>query len=624
MQMETGQISVQTENIFPIIKKFLYSDQEIFLRELISNAIDATSKINTLASKGEFAGDLGDLTIDIILDKEAKTLTIRDRGLGMTEAEVKKYLNQVAFSSAESFLKKYKDDANIIGHFGLGFYSAFMVADKVEVDTLSYKKTAKAVKWECTGNPEYQISKGERSERGTDIILHIADDSVEFLENDRIQSLLDKYSRFLPYPIRFGKRTRTEYEGEGEDRKAVQIEEDNVVNNTDPLWKKKPNKLKDEDYRNFYRELYPMSQEPLFWIHLNIDFPFNLTGVLYFPKLNNSLELQRNKIQLYSNQVYVTDDVKEIVPEFLLLLHGVIDSPDIPLNVSRSYLQSDSNVRKITSYITKKVADKLKQLYKKDAEKFQEKWDDLGTFVKYGMITDEKFYEKAKSFCVVKNTDNEFSLLDEYIEKVKATQTDKYDRTVIIYANNEKEQHSYISSAKSYGYDVVVMNNVVDNHFMQTIETKYDKVTFVRVDSETADKLVQKDEEKESVLSEKQQEKLKEIFESSLGELQGGAIEMRALSPDDHPVMITRPEFMRRMKEMQMMQGMQFGDMPDSHNVVINTNHELIAQKLVAMKSADKKERFSKYLYDLARLNQNMLKGEELSNFIKTSIEFIK
>ena len=624
MQMETGQISVQTENIFPIIKKFLYSDQEIFLRELISNAIDATSKINTLASKGEFAGDLGDLTIDIILDKEAKTLTIRDRGLGMTEAEVKKYLNQVAFSSAESFLKKYKDDANIIGHFGLGFYSAFMVADKVEVDTLSYKKTAKAVKWECTGNPEYQISKGDRSERGTDIILHIADDSVEFLENDRIQSLLDKYSRFLPYPIRFGKRTRTEYEGEGKDRKAVQIEEDNVVNNTDPLWKKKPNKLKDEDYRNFYRELYPMSQEPLFWIHLNIDFPFNLTGVLYFPKLNNSLELQRNKIQLYSNQVYVTDDVKEIVPEFLLLLHGVIDSPDIPLNVSRSYLQSDSNVRKITSYITKKVADKLKQLYKKDAEKFQEKWDDLGTFVKYGMITDEKFYEKAKSFCVVKNTDNEFSLLDEYIEKVKATQTDKYDRTVIIYANNEKEQHSYISSAKSYGYDVVVMNNVVDNHFMQTIETKYDKVTFVRVDSETADKLVQKDEEKESVLSEKQQEKLKEIFETSLGELQGGAIEMRALSPDDHPVMITRPEFMRRMKEMQMMQGMQFGDMPDSHNVVINTNHELIAQKLVAMKSADKKERFSKYLYDLARLNQNMLKGEELSNFIKTSIEFIK
>ena len=622
--METGQISVQTENIFPIIKKFLYSDQEIFLRELISNAIDATSKIKTLHSKGEFVGDLGELTIDIILDADAKTLTIRDRGIGMTEAEVKKYLNQVAFSSAESFLKKYKDEANIIGHFGLGFYSAFMVADKVEVDTLSYKKTAKAVKWECTGNPEYSIGKGERKERGTDIILHISEDSAEFLAKERIQSLLDKYSKFLPFPIRFGKTTRTEYEGEGEDKKAVTVEEDNIVNNTNPLWKKKPNNLKDEDYLNFYRELYPMSQDPLFWIHLNIDFPFNLTGVLYFPKLNNSLEMQRNKIQLYSNQVYVTDDVKEIVPEFLLLLHGVIDSPDIPLNVSRSYLQSDSNVRKITSYITKKVADKLKQLYKKDQENFESKWDDLGTFVKYGMLTDEKFFEKANDFCIVKNTDNEFSLLDDYIEKIKDNQTDKYDRTVVIYANNEKEQHSYITSAKSQGYDVLLMNNIVDNHFMQMLETKKDKVSFVRVDSDTADKLVQKDEEKESVLSEKQQEKIKELFTESLGDLKGGHIELRALSPDDHPVMITRPEFMRRMKEMQMMQGMQMGDLPDSHNVVINTNHELVAQKLTAMKSSDKKERFSKYLYDLARLNQNMLKGEELSAFIKTSIEFIK
>jgi len=622
--METGQISVQTENIFPIIKKFLYSDQEIFLRELISNAIDATSKIKTLSSKGEFKSELGDLTIDIMLDKEAGTLTIRDRGLGMTEAEVKKFLNQVAFSSAESFLKKYKDDANIIGHFGLGFYSAFMVADKVEVDTLSYKKTAKAVRWSCTGNPEYKITKGERSERGTDVILHIAEDSREFLEEPRIQSLLDKYSKFLPFPVRFGKRTRTEYEGEGEDKKAVQVEEDNIVNNTNPLWKKKPNALKDEDYLSFYRELYPMSQDPLFWIHLNIDFPFNLTGILYFPKLNNSLEVQRNKIQLYSNQVYVTDDVKEIVPEFLLLLHGIIDSPDIPLNVSRSYLQSDSNVRKITSYITKKVADKLKQIYKKDQEKFHDKWDDVGTFVKYGMITDEKFYDKAKAFCIVKNTDGEFTLLDEYIEKVKANQTDKYDRTVLIYANNEKEQHSYINSAQSYGYDVLLMNNVVDNHFMQHIEQKYEKLTFVRVDSETADKLVQKEEEKESVLSEKQQDKVKNLFEESLGDMKGGHIELRALSPEDHPVMITRPEFMRRMKEMQMMQGMPMGDLPDSHNVVINTNHELIAQKLTAMKSADKKERFTRYLYDLARLNQNMLKGEELSEFIQTSIEFMK
>jgi len=622
--MEKGQISVQTENIFPIIKKFLYSDQEIFLRELISNAIDATSKMQTLSRRGEVDGDLGDLTLDIILDEANGTLTIRDRGIGMTEAEVKKFLNQVAFSSAESFLKKYKDDANIIGHFGLGFYSAFMVAEKVEVDTLSYKKTAKAVKWECTGNPEYQISSGERKERGTDVILHISDDSKEFLDKSRIQQLLDKYSKFLPFPIRFGKKTRTEYEGEGDDKKAVTVEEDNIINNTDPLWTKKPNKLKDEDYLNLYRELYPMSQDPLFWIHLNIDFPFKLTGILYFPKLNNSLEVQRNKIQLYSNQVYVTDDVKEIVPEFLLLLHGVIDSPDIPLNVSRSYLQSDSNVRKITSYITKKVAEKLKSLHKKDNDKFQDKWDDLGTFVKYGMITDEKFYEKAEDFCLFKNTDGEFSLLNDYIEKLKASQTDKYDRTVIIYANNEKEQHSYISSAKSYGYDVVLMNNVIDNHFMQHLESKKDKLNFVRVDSDTADKLVQKEEEKESVLSEQQQEKLKTMFEKSLGELQGGHIELRPLSPDDHPVMITRPEFMRRMKEMQMMQGMSMGDFPDSHNVIINTNHELIAKKLMSMKSADKKTRFSKYLYDLARLNQNMLKGEELSKFINTSIEFLQ
>ena len=622
--METGQISVQTENIFPIIKKFLYSDQEIFLRELISNAIDATTKIKTLSSKGEFGGELGELTIDIILDKEAKTLTIRDRGIGMSEAEVKKYLNQVAFSSAESFLKKYQDDASIIGHFGLGFYSAFMVADKVEVDTKSYKKTAKSVKWICTGDPEYQIDKGSRKERGTDIILHISDDSVEFLEQQRIQSLLDKYSKFLPVPIRFGKKTRTEYEGEGEDRKAVQVEEDNIVNNPDPLWKKKPNKLKDEDYLSFYRELYPMSQDPLFWIHLNIDFPFNLTGVLYFPKLNNSLEIQRNKIQLYSNQVYVTDDVKEIVPEFLLLLHGVIDSPDIPLNVSRSYLQSDSNVRKITSYITKKVADKLKQLYKKDQEGFESKWDDVGTFVKYGMISDEKFNEKADKFCLFKNSEGEFALVDDYIEKVKATQTDKHERTVLLYANNEQEQHSYIASAKSYGYDVLMMNNVIDNHFMQHLEQKKGSITFVRVDSDTVDKLIQKDEEKASVLSEKEEEKVKNLFTDVLGDLKGGHIEIRPLSTDDNPVVITKPEFMRRMKEMQMMQGMNLGDMPDSHNIIVNANHELIAQKLVAMKSQEKKERFVKYLYDLARLNQNMLKGEEMSSFIKTSIEFLK
>ena len=528
------------------------------------------------------------------------------------------------FLQRNRFLKKYKDDANLIGHFGLGFYSSFMVADKVEVITKSYKKSASSVKWVCTGNPEYEIGKANRKERGTDVILHISDDSSEFLEKERIQRLLEKYSKFLPVEIRFGKKTRTEYEGEGEERKAVEIEEDNIINNTNPLWKRKPNTLKEKDYKGFYSELYPMSQDPLFWIHLNIDYPFNLTGILYFPKLNNSMEIQKNKIQLYSNQVYVTDDVKEIVPEFLLLLHGVIDSPDIPLNVSRSYLQSDSNVRKITSYITKKVAEKLKQLYKKDAKTFEEKWDDIGTFVKYGMISDEKFYDKASDFCLVKNTKGEFSVLDEYIERVKVNQTDKYDRTVLIYANNEKEQHSYIESAQAYGYDVLIFNNVIDNHFLQSLEQKIDKLTFVRVDSDTSDKLVQKEDEQESLMSENEQEKVKTIFTEALGDLKGGTIELRALSGEDHPVLITKPEFMRRMKEMQMVQGMTMNDLPDSHNVVINTNHELVAQKIKGMKSAEKKNRFAKYLYNLARLNQNMLKGEELNEFIKTSIEFLK
>ncbi len=622
--MEKGNISVTADNIFPIIKKFLYSDQEIFLRELISNAIDATTKISTLASKGEYKGELGDLTVDIILDEKAKTLTIRDRGIGMSEAEVKKYLNEVAFSSADSFLKKYKDEANIIGHFGLGFYSAFMVADKVDVISKSHKKSAKAVKWSCKGDPKFQLSDGDRDFRGTDIVLHVSDDSKEFLLKSRIQQLLDKYSKFLPFPIRFGTKTRTEWEGEGEDRKSKEVVEDNIVNNTNPLWKKKPNKLKAEDYKAFYRELYPMSQEPLFWIHLNIDFPFSLTGVLYFPKLNNSMEVQKNKIQLYSNQVYVTDDVKEIVPEFLLLLHGVIDSPDIPLNVSRSYLQSDSNVRKITSYITKKVADKLKSLYKKDKESFEKNWDDVGTFVKYGMLSDQKFYDKADAFCLVKNSDGDFALFDEHIEKVKATQKDKNERIVLIYANNAKEQHSYIESAKAYGYEVLLMNNVIDNHFMQHMESKKSDITFVRVDSDTADKLVQKDEEKASVLSEKEEEKVKTIFTDSLGDMKGGHIELRPLSPEDSPVLITRPEFMRRMKEMQQMQGMGMGEMPDMHNVVINTNHPLISEKLLSKISNEKKGHFAKYLYNLARLNQNMLKGEDMTEFIKTSIEFMK
>jgi len=621
--MEKGKISVQTENIFPIIKKFLYSDQEVFLRELISNAVDATTKLKTLSSKGELKTEIGDTTIEISIDEKKKTLTISDQGIGMSEAEVKKYLNQVAFSSAEDFLKKYKDDANIIGHFGLGFYSAFMVADKVEVITKSYKKSAKAVKWSCKGDPQYKIEEADKKERGTDIVLHIDDDSKEFLDNQRIQALLSKYCKFLPVPIKFGVNTNTRFEGEGEDKVEIIEEEDNIINNPTPLWKKRPNNLKDKHYIDFYKELYPMSPDPMFWIHLNIDFPFNLTGILYFPKLNNSMEMQKNKIQLYSNQVYVTDDVKEIVPEFLTLLHGVIDSPDIPLNVSRSYLQSDSNVRKITSYITKKVADKLNSLFKKDREAYQSKWDDIGVFVKYGMISDDKFYTKGLKFSVLKNTEDEFFTIDEYREKIAKTQTDKHDRNVFLYTNNKDEHHSYIESAKQYSYDVLVLDNIIDNHFMQTLEQKLDKLAFVRVDSDTVDNIVQKDEKKESVLSEKELEKVKTIFTDALGDLQGGQIELKALSPDDQPVLITRPEFMRRMKEMQSFQGANLDMLPDPHSVVVNTNHPLVVEKMMKMRNAEKKAGFANYLHMLAKLNQNMLKGKELAEFTKKSIEFL-
>jgi len=621
--MAKGKISVQTENIFPIIKKFLYSDQEIFLRELVSNAVDATTKFKTLVSKGEAKNELADTTIEIKLDKEAKTLTISDKGIGMDKEEVKKYLNQVAFSSAEEFLEKYKDDASIIGHFGLGFYSAFMVADKVEVITQSYKPDTEAVKWTCEGDPEYTIGKATRDYRGTDVILHINEESAEYLEESKIQGLLDKYCKFLPVLIKFGTKTETTYEGEGEDKKAIENEVENIVNNPDPLWKKTPSSITEEEYKAFYNELYPYSQPPLFWIHLNIDYPFNLTGVLYFPKLINSVELQKNKIQLYSNQVYVTDNVKEIVPEFLTLLHGVIDSPDIPLNVSRSYLQADSNVKKITNYITKKVADKLNSLFKEDREAYQNKLDEIGTFVKYGMLSEDKFNDKAMKFALLKNLDNEFFTFEEYQEKVKDTQKDKYGKTVYLYTNSPKEHHSYIQSVKSYGYDVLEFDNIIDNHFMQHLEQKLTDVTFVRVDSDTPDNLVQKDEKKESVLSDKQVEKVKEIFTTSLGDLNGGHIEAKPLSPTDDPVLITKPEFMRRMKEMQAMQGMDFGGLPDSHNVVINTNHPLIVDKLVKMRSEDKKEEFAQYLHNLAKLNQNMLKGEDMTSFIKKSIELI-
>ncbi len=620
--MQKGTINVQTENIFPIIKKFLYSDQEIFLRELVSNAIDATSKLKTLSSRGEFKGELGDLTIDIILDSDNKTLTIRDRGIGMNNSEVEKYLNQVAFSSAHDFLKKYKDDTNIIGHFGLGFYSAFMVADTVDVITKSYKKS-KAVKWSCNGEPEYTIEDADKKDRGTDIVLHISDDSKEFLEKDRIQGLLDKYGKFLPIPIRFGTKTEYYFEGEGEDRIQKTKEVDNIVNNPKPLWKKKPTGIKDEQYKAFYKELYPMSEEPMFWIHLNIDFPFNLTGILYFPKLGNNLEIQKNKIQLYSNQVYVTDDVKEIVPEFLLLLHGVIDSPDIPLNVSRSYLQSDSNVRKITTYITKKVADKLKQLYKKDEAGFKEKWNDIGVFVKYGMLSDEKFYDKGKNFALLSNTKGEHYLIDEYLEKIANTQTNKYDKKVIVYTHDEKAHHSYIKSAEAKGYDVVVFNHIIDNHFIQHLEQKLENVSFARVDADTIDKLIEKDGEEKSNLDEKQQEKVKSIFTAAVGEQAGLNIELRSLSENDHPVMITKPEFMRRMQEMQAIQGMN-NMFPETYNVVVNSNHSLVSERLLKMRDASKKEDFANYLIMLAKLNQNMLKGEEMSDFISKSLEFMK
>ncbi|MBR9920422.1 MAG: molecular chaperone HtpG [Bacteroidetes bacterium] len=620
--MKKGNISVQTENIFPIIKKFLYSDQEIFLRELVSNAIDATSKLKAMARKGEYKGALGDLTIDVIIDKDAKTLTIRDQGIGMSQEEVMKYLNQVAFSSASDFLEKYKDDINIIGHFGLGFYSAFMVADKVVVETRSCKKGEKAVTWICAGNPEYEIGESDKEIRGTDIILHISEDSSEFLEENRIEELLNKYCKFLPYPIRFGTKKEFVSEGEGEDAEQKEVEVDNIINETEPAWKKQPSDLTDEDYKAFYDKLYPFSPPPLFWIHLNIDYPFNLTGILYFPKLNNGLEVQRNKIQLYSNQVYVTDDVKEIVPEFLTLLHGVIDSPDIPLNVSRSYLQSDSNVRKITGYITKKVADKLHELYKKERESFESKWEDLGVFIKYGMISDEKFHERAIKFALLQNVDGDFTPVEEYKDKVKELQTDKHNKVVFLYTNQPDHHDSFIQSAKQRGYDVLKFDTIIDNHYMQHLEHKLGDVTFVRVDSDTVDNLVQKDEETESVLSEKDQEKVKTYFEKVVSENPGTMVQLKPLSPEDDPVVITRPEFMRRMKEMQAVQGGGM-DLPDSLQVVVNTNHPLVSGKLVRAKSEERREEIASYLYNLALLNQQMLKGSDLTAFVKKSLDML-
>jgi molecular chaperone HtpG len=606
--MIKGNISVQTENIFPIIKKFLYSDQEIFLRELVSNAVDATTKAQTLSKRGEIQGELGSTSIEIKVDKEAKTITISDKGIGLTAEEAQKYLSEVAFSSASEFLEKYKE-GSIIGHFGLGFYSAFMVAREVEVVSKSYKDEP-AVRWTCDGTTEYTISEADKVSRGTDVILHVADDELEWVDDYKIEGLLEKYCKFLPIDIVFG----TEKDGDKDVPK--------IINNPAPSWKKLPSELTDEDYKKFYNELYPLSSPPLFWIHLNIDYPFNLTGILYFPKVANAMDMQKNKVQLYSNQVFVTDDVKEILPEFLTLLHGVIDSPDIPLNVSRSYLQSDREVKKITQYITKKVADKLAELFKKDREDYQAKWNDIGVFVKYGTISDEKFAERSPEFMLMKTVDSQYFTLDEYKDKIKENQTDKNNRLILIYTNNPDAHDAQIQTAKGYGYEVLEMDTVIDNHFMQHIEYKGDNLTFVRVDSETVDNLVQKDDKRESVLSEAEQKTVKTTFESLVGG-PSVSVELKPLSADDQPVQITRNEFMRRMNEMRQFQAMDFGAMPDAINLVVNTNHPLIADKLLKINGLDEQKDFAKYLYDLAQIQQGMLKGADLTAFVKRSLAFV-
>lgn len=629
--IKEGQIGVTTENIFPIIKKFLYSDHEIFLREVISNAVDATQKLKTLADIGEFKGELGDLSIRVSVDKKAKTITVSDRGIGMTADEVDQYINQIALSSANEFLDKYKSDANaIIGHFGLGFYSTFMVSKKVEVITKSYKEGEQAVKWTSEGTPEYKIEAADKADRGTDIVMYIDSENKDFLEKEKIEYLLNKYCKFLPVPIVFGKKQ------DWRDGKYVDTDEDNVINDTNPLWKQKPAGLKDEDYLKFYRELYPMSMdEPLFWIHLNVDYPFHLTGILYFPRIKSNLDLQKNKIQLYCNQVFVTDSVEGIVPEFLTLLHGVIDSPDIPLNVSRSYLQSDSNVKKISNHITKKVADKLEELFKKDRPQYEQKWDSLKLFVQYGMLTEDKFYEKAVNFCLVKNIDDKYFTLDEYKTLIEGAQTDKNGTLVYLYANSKDDQYAHIDAAKSKGYDVLIMDGQLDIHWMGMIEQKFGKTRFVRVDSDTIDHLIQKEEVANVELTDKQKENMTEAVKSLLPTVTKAEfdVDFKALSENDKPVQITQNEFSRRMKEMSAMQpGMAFyGEMPDMFQVVLNVNHPLIKQVINEVENREKDDMKAyasenkklKQMIDLALLSNGMLKGEALSDFIKRSIDLM-
>lgn len=622
--MQKGNINVQTENIFPIIKKFLYSDHDIFLRELVSNAVDASKKVEVLAKKGEVKGDVSNLQIEVKIDKEAKTLTISDNGIGMTAQEIDKYINQIAFSSAEEFLEKFKgtdDKAQIIGHFGLGFYSAFMVADRVDIITKSHKDEP-ASKWSCDGSPEYTLEETEKAERGTDIILHINEDSLEFLENIKIRELLNKYCKFLPVSIKFGTEEYEVATGE-KDKDGKEIMEtktkDSIINDTHPAWTKQPNELTDEDYLKFYRELYPMSEDPMFWIHLNVDFPFTLTGILYFPKLKKTYEVQKNKISLYSNQVFVTDNVENIVPEFLTLLHGVIDSPDIPLNVSRSYLQSDKNVKKITGHISKKVSDKLVELFKNDRKAYEEKWESLGVFVKYGMLSDEKFYDRTKTACLLENTGSNYFTIEEYIEKVKTLQTDKDNKTILLYTSDKDAQDAYISNAKNKSYDVLVMDVLIDNHFMQQLEMKEENISFKRVDADTVDKLIEKDENVESVLSKDEEEKLKKLFEETINNTDY-TVELKALLPEDMPAQITQSEWLRRMKEMQQMGGgMNFmGNMPGGFNLVVNTNHPL-AQNI--LNSKDNQAEKINRLFDLALLGQGLLKGKKLTDFIQKSMK---
>ena len=626
---EKGTISIHTENIFPIIKKFLYSDHEIFLRELVSNAVDATQKIKRLATLGQYTGELGDLTVEVSFDEKKKTITISDKGLGMTAEEIKKYINQIAFSGATEFVEKFKDakDANeIIGKFGLGFYSAFMVAKNVEIHTLSYQEGSEPAIWTCDGSTEFEIKKGKRKSRGTDIILHVNEDSEEFLDKWKLQGILDKYCKFLPIPIKFGTKSESVEDGVDDkgEKKWKSVEVDNILNTTAPIWTKSPSDLQDEDYLAFYKSLYPMGEDPLFWIHLNVDYPFNLTGVLYFPKVKNDFEMQRNKIKLFSRQVFITDEVKDIVPEFLMLLHGVIDSPDIPLNVSRSFLQADGNVKKINNYITKKVADKLSELFKKDRKAFEEKWNDIGLFVKYGMISEEKFYEKGREFTLLKNTKDEYFTLDEYREKVAPTQTDKNEQLIYLYATDLKKQDSFIDSALNKEYDVLVLDSPIDSHFIQHIESKLDKTQLKRVDADVVEKLIQKDSTYANLLTEDQSKSVKEIFDKAI-QNKTYTVEIEGLSPEEFPVTITMEEWMRRMKEMAQTGGgpMSFyGSLPDSYKVAINGNHPLV-DKILKAETEEVQVTLAKQAFDLALLSQGLLTGKDLTAFVKRSVEMI-